>query len=78
MTCAVLLGDDFHPCGKPVKAVWSNPVDGEWPMCARHDLRAQCVVVEQGIRRFAGWTRSEASQSVTQPRGASQAVGAVR
>lgn len=68
--CGLLKPDGFR-CGRDAAAVYRSPNGTRAVVCARHDGAA----ARRYARRY-GWTRSEASQSVTQPRGASQAVGA--
>lgn len=56
MTCAH-LSDKGTPCGRPAVATWEHPVTGSWPLCQRHDLKAQAAVLVDGLRAFAGWHR---------------------
>lgn len=65
-----------HDCGRPAVAVWVDDDIGAVPLCHRHDQRAQRLVDVDPDLDLAWERRVIPSQSVTQPRGASQAVGA--
>ena len=75
MTCAH-LSDKGTPCGRPAVATWEHPVTGSWPLCRRHDLKAQGAVLTEGLRAFAGWHRLPlAPQAAPQAAGAPEAQG---
>lgn len=77
MTCAH-LSDKGTPCGRPAVATWEHPVTGSWPLCQRHDLKAQAAVLTEGLRAFAGWHRAECPQTPQDGPGRPEAVGAAR
>lgn len=60
MTCAHIVGDPEHPCGRPAVALWSHPVTGDWAMCRRHHDAAN-VAIAASVFVGTPWTHTPLS-----------------